>query len=221
MIPNHTFDPVKYSLEENQFLLTSLGLAPIVALQTLPASCNAAAVKPILQQVYDLIELERATGQGWTGVETLKSTIEAYLGQAQKWTADKRRGAPRFPSMHSFDSRKRPHRSGPGSDSGQVRSYFSPKGERLPFAVDLIQSDAQDWVPDWEVQSAEEQAKSGLVVNAEANRIECQVCQHTESFNKDSRGSFNAARARMSKHLRLAKDNVDAHREIYTNEFGS
>ena len=61
---------------------------------------------------------------------------------------------------------------------------------------------------------------SGLVVNGEARRLEC-FCGHTEHYKDDSRASFNAARARMARHLIKAPDEVERHREIHTLEFGS
>lgn len=212
-------DPVTLSIEENEFLLEHLGEPPVVALRAMPDKVNPNAVRPLIERVYELSELEKHSGMIWTGTEQLKAAIRTYLEQANKWATDRRRGRVRFPSLHSFDSRNRPHRGGVGSDSGQVRTYINSKGERLPFAIPMIPDTNQAWAPDW-TETTEQHFTSKLNTNTEANRIECLICGHTESFKAESRGSYNAARARMSKHLRTAKDNTDDHREAHTQEFG-
>jgi hypothetical protein len=247
------FDPVKFSLEENRFLLAHLGEPSSVALREVkpvplpspardtktgriidrnpvhyPDGVIPAAVKPLLDRVYELIDLEKHFGQKWVGVEKLKERINIYLSQQEKWMEDKRRfrRAPRFPSMHSFDARKRPHRGGPGSDSGTVSTYFEKGGERKEFRISLF-SDGQegDWSPDWEgspdATPVPVEATKKLIDDPEKNRIECPICHHTESYRPDSRGSFNAARARMSKHTIKETREPELHRELHTNEFGA
>jgi len=213
------FDPVDYSLEENKYLLGALGKPPIVALREIPAGVNPRAVEPLINRVYSLIELEKHEGVSWCGVEPVKEAIQAYLTKAERWAEDAKRTkrAPRFPSMASYDSRKRAHRSGPGSDAGKVRTYFNERGERVPFALELVPSGDIEWSPG--MTTADDPDKtSGLSIDKEKNRIEC-FCGHTESFNAESRGSFNAARARMSKHLRTSKTEVERHKEVHTNEY--
>lgn len=216
------FDPVRYSLEENEFLLANLGKPPVVALTSVPPGVISKAVRPILEKVYEFQELA-SVGRpvSWVGIDALKERITTYLTQAKKWADDKKRfpRAPRFPSMHSYDGKNRPHRGGPGSDSGQVRTYFDERGERKPFAIDLFEQGSGGWVPEWatnKVLSTKE-----LIDDVDSHRLECPICKHTESYNTDSRGSYNAARARMSKHLRTSTLETDLHRELHTNEFGS
>lgn len=215
------FDPVKFSVEENEYLYKQLGKPPVVALRELGPKVNPNAVRPILERVYELNELQSHKNIPWVGVEKLKDAISVYLTQYEKWSVDKRRGRPRFPSMHSYDTKGRPHMQGPGSDSGQVRTYFGANGERLPFSVALFEGGEARWTPDW--IDAVEVAKpvAPLVVNGEANRIECPICGHTESFKAESRSSYNAARGRISKHLRQSTVSPEAHREVHTNEFGN
>lgn len=217
------FDPVDFSDSENLFLADNLGKPPQVALRLVPAGVNPAAVEPMLRTVYDLVEFERHTGSKWAGVEALRESISVYLDQMQKWASDKRRNRPRFPSMSAYDTKNRPHYGGPGSDSGKIKTYFDASGNRVRFAVDLIPDGNIDWTPDWaEGQAVDAQPQSaGLAVNATDNRIECKVCGHTESFRPESRGSFNAARGRMSKHLRNdpRKQYEQAHRETHSLEF--
>ena len=218
----HMFDPVKYSKEENTYLLSHLGEPPVVALRGVEkgGAVNYNAVKPILDRVYELQELEKHEGQTWVGVEALKGAITIYLEKAIRWHADHKRGAPRFPSMSQWDGRGRPHYQGPGSDVGTVKTYFDSTGKRQSFAVELIPSGQTEWRPDWVKADAPDE-KGGLKLDSEKNRFECLICNHTESFKPESRSSYSAARARMSKHLRTAKVEVDAHRELHTNEFGS
>lgn len=221
-----TFDPVKFSNAENQFLLENLGVATVVALRRVSPPVNPKAVKPILDRVNDLIELERVDGVKWVGVERLKQSINKWFEQNSKWKNDYERSgkrAPRWPSMYSFDAKGRPHWSGPGSDSGQVRTYFGPAGERIPFEVLLVPDNYIEWKAP---TVAEESSDPLLFIDPQTNRIECRVptedgfCGHTESYKAGSRSSYNAARARISKHLRKATQNPEGHRELHTNEFG-
>ncbi len=209
------FNPVLYSFEENQFLRDRVGQPPVVALRDVPVGVNRAAVRPVIEKIYELTELQKHSGLEWVGIEAIQQAIDTYIQQATKWQNDRRKGAPRFPSMFSYDTKGRPHRHGVGSDSEQVKTYFVGK-ERKPFAVELVPDGEPTWVPDWEADAPSKD--SGLTVNAEAKRIEC-FCGHTEQFNADSRASFNAARARMSKHLRSSTDEVERHRETHTMEF--
>lgn len=218
MIEINEFDPVEFSNEENQFLLEALGKPTIVALRTAHPPRTLAAVKPMLDRVNELIELEKHEGLTWVGVDALKEAIKIWFRENEKWRLDHKRNrrAPRWPSLYSYDAKGRAHRGGPGADAGRVRTWFKAGGERVPFAVQLIPSDVPDWVP----PGFTEKPEVGLKVDGNLNRIEC-FCGHTESFKADSRASFVAARARMSKHLRRATEQVDQHRELHTNEFGS
>lgn len=220
------FDPVQFSQSENEFLLEHLGQPTVVALRDAKYPVNPRAVRPVLERVNELIDLEKHDGTKWVGVERLKESIREWFKQNAKWAFDHKRNkkAPRWPSLYSYDSKGRPHWSGPGSDSGQVRTYFGKAGERIPFAVNLIPDNYVEWVaPAFTEQSGVKE----LYVDPEANRIECRVvtndgiCGHTESYKAGSRSSYNAARARMSKHLRKATDNAEAHRELHTLEFNS
>src|SRR5687767_3383706 len=131
------FDPVSFSTEENLWLLENIDKPKAAALRELKPGINPNAIRPLLERIQELNEL----GDTWVGTEALKERIKIYLEQDAKWAADHARSrgrAPRFPSLFSFDSKGRAHWGGPGSDSGQVRTYFDKEGNRLPFAIDLI-----------------------------------------------------------------------------------
>ena len=236
-------NPVDYSLQECEFLYKHLGEPWVVAGQDIksvrvpnprkggadslmyPDGVIPASVKPVIDRVYELIELEKHSGQPWIGVEKVKEALKTYLDQAAKWEASKgRRGAPRFPSMASFDGKNRPHLQAPGSDSGKVTTYFDTDGQRKSLIIQLMDVDLTEWVPEWASPEPPAAPKvdpaAAVITNDQANRVECLVCGHTESFKPESRASFNAARARMSRHLRSSKVQVELHREAHSNEFG-
>lgn len=216
------FDPSKYSKAECEFLLDQLGKPPVVAARELKYPVNPRAVTPILRRVYELIELEKHENLKWCGVDPLKDAIKTWLRENVKWRTnwERSRGrAPRWPSLYTFDQRGKAHRSGPGSDSGGLRTYFNEKGERIRFAVDLLPDLYTEWAP----PAAPETNSTGLTDDESKNRLECNLCGHAESYKDGSRASKNAARARMSKHLRKpgAGNKVEEHLEVYTLEFGA
>lgn len=220
-------NPVQYTNEECEFIIKHLGEPPAVALKDLPQpGVVKGAVERVLNRVYDLVQIEKYDKGQWAGVDKVKEGFQVWLDQSTKWKQAKDRfpRAPRFPSMHSFDAKNRPHRGGPSSDSGQVRTYFDEQGERKSFIINLFgDNENGGWQPDWVATAAPKPQVNvkGITVDYENRRIECPVCKHTESFKSDSRASENAARARMSKHLRKATDNQELHRELHTNEFGN
>lgn len=240
------FDPVDYSVEELQFIVENVGEPTIVALgriKSLPLAepardkagrirdknpiyypgANPNSIKPLFDRINQLQDLETHNGEKWCGVEAVKAAANKFLTENAKWAKDVRRGAPRWPSLYSFDSKGRPHRDGPGSDSGKVRTYFTPEGKRERFRIAFVPLDLEDGSLEWANRSKADNPdpKFGLLVDEEKNRIECLICNHTEQYKAESRSSFHAARTRMSKHLRQAKTETEAHREVHTNEFGA
>lgn len=215
-----TFNPVIYSLEENAFLLAHLGEIPAIAFDGgIPMGVNVTTMRPVLERVSDLNQLQDTKGKPWVGVSVLKEAITTYLNQQESWLEIQRRGGPRFPSMHTFDGKGRPHYQGPGSDSHTISTYFGKDGKRHPLAVELLSSDSA-WVAPW-TEGGLKEAPKELIIDSEKNRVECAVCHHTETFKDNSRSSFNAAKARMSKHLKSTTNEVDIHREYYINITGS
>lgn len=241
-----SFNPVLFSNEENKFFLTHIGKPSVVALKEIRGIVNPkahpkdknpiiypdgvvpASVKPVLDGIYELQELEKHEGLKWVGVEKVKTAIQAWLTQNAKWKFDhdRTRGrAPRYPSLWAFDAKGKGHLGGPGSDSGMVKTYFGPAGERIPFEIDLL----NEFVAEWTAPTVQDEKQDArLVVDADSCTIQCKVplptggfCGHVEKYKTSSRSSYNAARARMSKHLRKATEELEAHREVHTMEFGS
>lgn len=218
-----TFDPVKYSKEENQFLLENVGKAPIVALNNaLPNGVNPRAVRPVLQEVYDREELKKHEKVEWVGIEAVKEKINDFLTLDAKWEKDwvqSRGRVPRFPTLYSRDGKGKFHWAGPGSDSGHPKHY-TKNGEVQTFELNLG-GGVDEWAEGDVFALPTSSTPLALIFDAEKTRIECPICHHTESYKAESRSSYNAARARMSRHLSTAPDEKDLHAELRTLEFGS
>ena len=235
-----TFDPVALSVAENEFVIRHLGEPWSIAGRDIhpvpltaphrkdrnpvhyPDGVTPAAVRPVIDRVYELLDLEKHHGESWEGVEAIKMAAQVYIDQCHKWERDKLRGAPRFPSMHSFDSKGRPFKGGPGSDTGRVQTYFDKDGNRQKFAVEFVKTAKDQWMAEWAQKAGTQadQPEGGLTNDTDKHRWEC-FCGHTEAYKVESRQSFNMARGRMSRHLRTAKDETFRHREIHTANFGS
>lgn len=215
-----SFNPVRFSTEENRFLLENVGSAPIVALnKTIPVGVNPRAVRPVLQEVFDREQLRTVSQVEWLGVEPLKTAIQTWLTIDAKWEAEHKRTrgrVPRTPSMYVQDGKGKYHLSASGSDSNYPRTYVGDDGQRHWFEV-MLDGTLDETIN--EVASIE--APKNIFHDVANRRIECPICKHTESYKTESRSSQNAARARMSRHLKTAKDETSLHRELYTNEFGS
>jgi len=200
-----TFDPVDYSLAENQFFLKHLGESPVVAMEDdLPKGVSPAAVRDVLGAVYELDELKKHRGKEWVGVTALSTAIRVYLHEWEKWRDLSNRGAPRWPTLHAWDGKGRPHRGGIGSDSAKIVTYIDQDGTRHRFAVPLHTNEGTDFTPPW-MQEAEP-VPDECVIDVDKGFMQCPVDSWATNFNPDSRQSQNMARARMAKHCRSSKD---------------
>lgn len=214
-----SFNPVLYSAEENKFLLENVGTSPKVALfKSIPPGVNPRAVRPVLQEVFDREELEKVEKVEWIGIPAIKASINAFLTEDVKWEAEWKRTrgrVPRYPTMFTRDGKGRFHAAGPGSDSNMPRSWEDAQGGKHFFEV-FLNGD-----PHMTDEADVPAAPKSLIHDEAKHRIECPICAHTESYNLDSRASFNAARGRMSKHLKKPKNETSLHAELHTNEFGA
>lgn len=225
-----SFTPVEYNKAENKFLLDNLGKPTIVALnQPLHSDIVPFRVREVLDRVNELEQLRIHDGMGWEGIEALKDKIQSYLTLSEKWERDWERfgkneaRVPRLPTMNTFDAKNKHHYGGPGSDSGQVRTYYDKNGERQKFEVSLNPMYAREdevWTPPT-VQAPIIEAPKDILEEADKHRIECRLCNHTESYKEGSAASYRAARARMAGHMKKTTKDVDLHREYYLNVFGS
>jgi hypothetical protein len=211
------FDPVKYSLEENKFFLGHLGESPVVALQdALPQGVAPAAVREVIGAVYELEELQKHRGTAWVGTASVTTAIETYLREMQKWDRLSKEGAPRFPTMHAWDGKGRPHRGGVGSDAGQVTTYLDEDGARQRLALNLKGSPTAAFHPDW--VKPEAPLPDAYDIDEDQGIISCPVDGWSTMFKPESRSSFNVARARMARHCKASKD--DRVREFGEKVFG-
>ena len=211
------FDPVKYSVEENQFFLKHLGEAPIAALQSpLPTGVNRVVVEEVLGGVYELDELESHRGVKWAGKGVIEQAINRYLTARDQWDEFAKKGAPRFPTMHAWDGKGKPHRGGIGSDSGRVTTTIKANGERELLAVSLHDPLSSAFQAPW--AKPQEPVPEACVEDAEKGVLQCPVDGWTTNFKPESRQSYNLARARMTKHCKASKD--ERVREFGLKAFG-
>lgn len=220
MITNNAvdrFNPALLSDAENEFVLEFAGKPVIIAMREHRAGVNPVAVRPLLERIAELEQVKQYSGHDWAGLAKLKETITTYLSQSRKWSADKRKGAPRWPSMHTYSSKGKAILGATGADGGIIQSYFANDGTRKSFILDLVPEELPEWMPEW---SQADVPTGGITRNDELNLLEC-FCGHREMFKADNRGSYAAARARMGKHLRSTTEDLDRHREVYAVEYNS
>lgn len=246
-----TFTPVRFTDAENRFLLAHLGKPAIMGVRLIkgvenpearfrlpgqkrdqdptvyPEGVVPASVRPILDGVMELEELQRFGELKWVGIDIIRKAIEVWFREKTKWANMHKRNNsfPRWPSLYSWDAKGVPHLGGPGADSGEVKSYFDEKGNRVPFAVDLLEIEEIE-EPFVAPTRDEQHADERWFEDPTTHRFECRVatpdggiCGHTESYKDGSRKSRQMARTRMGRHLKTAKTEADAHREVYSMEF--
>lgn len=247
-----TFTPVRLSDAENRFLLAHLGKPAIMGVRHIKGEVNPearfrqpnqkrdkdpiiypdgvipASVRPILDGVMELEELQRFGELKWVGVDAIRTAIEIWFREKTKWANMHKRNKtfPRWPSLYSWDAKGNHHLGGPGSDSGEVKTYFDEKGNRQPFAIDLLVFTDID-EPFLPPTRDEQNGDDRFYEDPTTNRFECRVkdsegniCGHTESYKTGSRQSRQLARTRMGRHLKNSKNETEQHREVYTMEFG-
>jgi hypothetical protein len=200
-----SFRPVRYSLEENRFFLKHLGESPVSALrEPTPPGVNPVTVQEVLGEVYELAELEKHRGVTWAGVEKVGQVITRYLSEYEKWQEMATRGAPRFPTMHAWDGKGRPHRGGITSDAGEVSTYFDDQGERKPLSISLRDPESVAFRPPW--TKVAEPIPDTLTEDLEKGLLQCPVDGWATNFKPESRASYNMARGRMVRHCKTSKD---------------
>lgn len=222
--PIHEIEPALLSHDECKFLIDNVGTVSVVALKNVPPGVNPLAVKPILDRVTELQNLEKYEGEKWVGLDRIKEGLQVYLddrarceavaarvGKGQKMVAT-------FPSMFTFDAKGRPNYYAAGSDSSYPRTYFDPVTKQRRLLVIPLVPSSDEWVPPW-LEGVKEAPKD-LLEDTEKLRVECRICGHAESYREGSAASERAARARMAAHMKRADFEPELHREYYTNVYG-
>jgi hypothetical protein len=235
MIVNDTLEPSTLSIPELLFVLDHIGKPPIAALhRPPPAGVNPAEVRSVLGAIYDATELEKHEKVDWAGIGAVREAILRYLAWHERSIEIRRRlrGSIGHPSMYVWDSDGRAIRGGIGADSGIVRTEIMADGSRLPFAVNLrwpgganpVSEDISDVAP-WIRRAQMEGAAAKVTDDLQIERgkkfgtIGCPVCGKKEEFNPADRATFNAARARMGKHLKTSRTEIARHRLLHTKRF--
>lgn len=217
------FNPPRFSDAELVWLSDHIGQPPVVAFRdALPPAVNIAAVRPVIERVYELIELEKHNGSRWVGPERVREAIATYLSVSTEWRkrhAVSPRARPRWPSLHQTDMSRRLHRGGVGSDANVVSSYEDQNGTRKFFAIALTTPYGE--APEERDEVPTLPAGINLSLVEEPGVLFCPVCRFSRTFSDDSSSSRNVARAQMARHLKTATKEPDWHRAVYNQEFGS
>lgn len=217
-----TFEPALYSLEENQFIQAHAGEPPTVAFHGgLPVGVNPKAVRPILERLYELEELQRHKGIEWVGVEAVKEACGLYLKAYDRWQEARKRGAPFPPTFFEWDGRGRPHRFGVGSDAGYVRTVFDEEGNRRKLAVQLELGESGAYVPEWLKTRVQAPIPQELTEDQEKGLLQCPICAHSINYEPGVQSKRSIARAQMAKHLTSTRKEAEAHRVLHAAVFGS
>jgi len=221
------FDPPLYSDAELSWLYDHVGQVPVVAFKApLPPGVNVHAVRPVLERVYELIQLEQHEHEPWAGVEAVRQAIKTYQTISAQWLAAHKRSPrrnPRFPSLFYMDQGRRAYRGGVGSDSGRVRTY-EVDGDRKYLAIALnappgTQANFEVDVP--EVPTVPVDLRRKLEDDNEHGALICPVCKFSRNYEPESASSRGTARMQMARHLKSAKKEPDWHRAVYNEEFGT
>lgn len=234
-IEKDTFEPGIFSLPELHFLLEHLKDAPIVAFHDFDPDTNKAhkgvirvRAETALTRFYELAELEKHRQSAWAGYDALEDSIMRYLAWHERSMEIKRRGGPATPSQYHWDETGQPYKYAIGSDSGEmVRTEILDDGSRKPFAVrltltpaEMMASDLSDVAP-W-IKPKGEAYKLDTVevaVKGRMGTMRCSICGKVEEFDSADRQKRMAARARMGRHLKNARQELNRHRLLLRKEF--
>lgn len=227
---DRVFDPGLYNdAELKEILDLKIGLSPAVLMPDIEkhmAPDGIITLEPLVRRLFDLEELREHRSENWAGLELIRESCQLMLDYREQYQANKARSGKGFhPSMHTFDSRNRPRFGGIGSDSGRVRTYFSPDGKRVKFAVNLLAEGADT---QWVFSAASVDTSWGDLSEAPAGAViqlierfkggtgilECPICGEAETFDRDDSTSEVKARSKLRTHCKKAKNEVEAHLEL-------
>lgn len=228
------FEPGMFSTAELHFLLDHMREPPVVAFADYDPDGKhkgvfRARAGVALQRFYELTEMQNHRGQPWAGFEVVSDSIMRYLGWQDRSTEIARRGGPSTPSMWVWDDVGHPYKYAIGADSCEmVRTEILDDGERRTFGVrltltpeDTLRRDLSDVAP-WIKKTGNATVRADKLVWStigQMGKVTCPVCGKTEEYAAGDRGKMASARARMARHLKTAKQEVNRHRILYTKEY--
>jgi hypothetical protein len=231
------FEPAQYSLQDLHFLLDHLGTPPIVAFrQPLPVGTHRNSLEDVLRSVYEMEELKKAEdGFQWAVIESLTDSITRYLEWHDRSREIARRGARdssgsliSHPSMYAWDEDGRAFKFAVDADAADmVRTEIQADGSRRAFGVTLANvagdtlphiSDIAPWVKlgPGKPRPADKVLDEKSEKNARVANLRCTICDFTQQYDPKVVQTRRLAMARMSKHMRDAKVNVNRHRVLLT-----
>lgn len=233
-----TFEPGLCSIPELHFILDHLKEPPVAAFQDFDPQGNPkhrgvirVRAESILTRLFELQQLQDYRKVEWAGLEAIEDSITRFLSWHDRVQEMKRRGFKRGePSMFHWDEMGEPYKFAIGADSGElVRTEIQNDGSRKPFGVKLthtaamaMRQDLSDVAP-WINRAAhsENPVVDRLVetVKGRMGNIACSVCGKVEEFDAANRQKRMAARGRMAKHLKNAKQELHRHRLLLRKEF--
>lgn len=224
MNPN-LFEPADYSMVELKFALDHLRESPNVALHGgVPEGVNPLAVKTLLGRLYDLEELRTIKGIPWgwsedgqlTGFDAVEDAIERFIAWQEKCLEMQKRGGPRHPSQHTWDSTGAMSHGGIGADaSDKVISEIMDDGTRRKFAVTLHEDGRKRTVKmPWQ-KPAPKIGEDAITLD-ERGVYSCSICEKAiASFDVDKgRPAQNKARKTVREHIRQTKTELERHRSL-------
>lgn len=238
-VDEDTFEPGVCSIPELHFILDNLGTPPVAAFEGFDPVNNPkhrgvirSRATTVLARLYDLEQLQQYRQVEWAGRDAIEDSITRYLGWHDRVQEMKRRGFRRGePSQFHWDEVGEPYKFAIGADSAElVRTEILNDGTRKPFAVKLTQTAAQAMKQDlsdvapWINRGAQPGAVAVIdklleKVKGRMGTIECTVCGKVEEFDSANRQKRMAARGRMAKHLKNAKQELHRHRLLLRKEF--
>lgn len=233
-----TFEPALFSAGELQFLLDHVEETPVAALHKgVPTGVNPAAITKILTELQEYDQIHKAHRVEWAGFEAIKDSILRFIAWQERCAEIYRRtggvsgqASIKHASQYAWDAAGGAFKYGIDSDSAEmVRTEILDDGSRRPFGVRLMEPEGH-MAPDlaevapWIRPGGHRPAfKDTLDTKASktSGTITCSICGKAENFNPKVRSTQSAARARMGRHLKQAREDVSRHRLLHRKEFES
>lgn len=193
-----------------------------------------ATVGNALQRFHDLEQEFQAGGRAWCGFEEVRTHIAKWHERQRRARAHKERDPDRkgfAPELFRFRAGRKLW-AAPGSDCGRVR-FALPLVEIAHRQYTDFASDLRAEIPgngngggngSKPVESLASEGTVPTELVEHERHLQCPIdgCAHNEEFDPESTSSYNAARARMSRHMNkpMNKELEDVHKEARSLIFG-